>query len=302
VSTLLAAFSLSLTLLHQPRSTVLHIQFAVHRGVYHAQCGPLPALLFYRYSHDRPAFHCSFHRSSYRSYRRSVSTAVCIPSSTCFPPSTAPTAPTSLYRSSYPAVHRSVYHAQYSLVRNVFCLLFSSVDTVTAVQHSTAPSTALPTALSTALPPLLHSTALTALPTALTAALHQPLSVYLPQRVILALLLFARHWYYRSFHRYIHRCFCIPSSTCVDATHDVLVLALPPSTAPTWNLALPFFVSQFAVHRFVYHAQCGPWFVTYSACSSLLSIQSWPSSIPPAPSTALPTALPTALSTALPTL
>merc|ERR1712056_87516 len=60
VSTLLAAFSLSLTLLHQPRSTVLHIQFAVHRGVYHAQCGPLPALLFYRYSHDRPAFHCSF--------------------------------------------------------------------------------------------------------------------------------------------------------------------------------------------------------------------------------------------------
>jgi hypothetical protein len=39
-----------------------------------------------------------------------------------------------------------------------------------------------------------------------------------------------------------------------------------------------------------------------SACSSLLSIQSWPSSIPPAPSTALPTALPTALSTALPPL
>jgi hypothetical protein len=37
-----------------------------------------------------------------------------------------------------------------------------------------------------------------------------------------------------------------------------------------------------------------------SACSSLLSIQSWPSSIPLAPSTALPTALPTALSTALP--
>jgi hypothetical protein len=104
------------------------------------------------------------------------------------------------------------------------------------VQHSTAPSTALPTALSTALPPLLHSTALTALPTALTAALHQPLSVYFPQRVILAQLLFARHWYYRSFHRYIHqsivvRVFLPPSSTCVDATHDVL--ALPPSTAPT---------------------------------------------------------------------
>jgi hypothetical protein len=180
------------------------------------------------------------------------------------------------------------------LVRDVFCLLFSSVDTVMAVQHSTCPFHR--SSYRSFHCPLLHSSALiTALPTALTAALHQPLSVYLPQRVILAQLLFARHWYYRSFHRYIHRCFCIPSSTCVDATHDVLVLALPPSTAPTWNLALPFFVSQFAVHRFVYHAQCGPWFVTYSACSSLLSIQSWPSSIPPAPSTALPTALSTAL-------
>jgi hypothetical protein len=85
-----------------------------------------------------------------------------------------------------------------------------------------------------------------------------------------------------SFHNYIHqsivvRVFLPPSSTCVDATHDVL--ALPPSTAPTAPTSL-YRSSYPAIHRSVYHAQCGPWFVTYSACSSLLSIQSRPSSIP----------------------
>merc|ERR1712137_963928 len=139
------------------------------------------------------SFLCSNHRSSYRSYRRSASTAVCIPSSTCYPCST-------------------------SICSALVLPLFSP--------------------------------------------LHPPLFLY-------SFLNLCRRYSRRSRSR-------SPSLYCT-------------------NLALPFFISQFAVHRFVYHAQCGPWFVTYSACSSLLSIQSWPSSIPPAPSTALPTALSAAL-------
>ena len=57
---------------------VQHSTCSFHRSSYRSFHCPSAAL----------AFHC-VNRSSYRSYRRSASTAVCIPSSTCYPCSTS---------------------------------------------------------------------------------------------------------------------------------------------------------------------------------------------------------------------
>ena len=105
---------------------------------------------------------------------------------------------------------------------------------------------------------------------------------------IRALLLALQSWYMLSYSDAAYVCFESYLGFLL-----LYVLVIP--------AALYHFSSGRHLHRRVDHDGVSH-IPVCSACSSLLSIQSWPSSIPPAPSTALPTALPTALSTALPPL